>query len=113
MTLTEQQMPVHAHVVDTSGASGTVRCRDATGNQATPGGHVPAMGTPYVPFIDDPLSAGGTTVKAVHIAELRSRIDTLRATVALGPYPYGGPGPGARGEIPRCRGPIRRCGSDR
>jgi hypothetical protein len=34
-------------------------------------------------FTDDPLTALGTLVKAVHITELRQRIDTLRARVAL------------------------------
>ena len=35
-------------------------------------------------FTDDPLSAGVTVIKAVHITELRARINTPRARVNLG-----------------------------
>ena len=37
-------------------------------------------------FTDDPLIAGSSAIKAVHITELRTRIDALRARYALGPY---------------------------
>jgi hypothetical protein len=43
--------------------------------------------TPVVPFTDDPLP-GGTLVKAVHVAELRTRINAVRARVGLAAYPY-------------------------
>jgi subtilisin family serine protease len=36
-------------------------------------------------FTDDPLIAGATPVRALHITELRARIDTQRARVALEP----------------------------
>jgi hypothetical protein len=42
------------------------------------------------PFTDDPLSAG-TLIKAVHITELRSRIDAIRAARGLPAFSYGDP----------------------
>ena len=37
-------------------------------------------------FTDDPLSAGTTSIKAIHITELRSRIDALRVHFGLAAY---------------------------
>jgi 6-phosphogluconolactonase (cycloisomerase 2 family) len=42
-------------------------------------------------FTDDPLTALTAVIKAVHITELRSRIDAVRAQYGLGPYPYTDP----------------------
>jgi hypothetical protein len=42
-------------------------------------------------FTDDPLVLGTTPVKAIHINELRSRINAVRAGVGLGAYPYTDP----------------------
>lgn len=39
-------------------------------------------------FTDDPLQAGVTPIKAVHITELRSRIDTLRVRYGLAAYSW-------------------------
>jgi hypothetical protein len=39
-------------------------------------------------FTDDPLIAGSSVIRAVHIAELRSRIDAVRARFLLGAYQY-------------------------
>jgi hypothetical protein len=39
-------------------------------------------------FTDDPLSAGTTPIKAVHLTELRTAIDTLRGRAGLGPGTY-------------------------
>ncbi len=39
-------------------------------------------------FTDDPLTPGETFIKAVHITELRSRIDAARAAKGLGAYSY-------------------------
>jgi hypothetical protein len=46
--------------------------------------------TPTAGFTDDPVRAGafGTTIKAVHITELRSRIDAVRIAHGLGAYTY-------------------------
>jgi len=42
-------------------------------------------------FTDDPLVAGSTAIKAVHITELRSRINAIRSTLGLGTYSYTDP----------------------
>lgn len=39
-------------------------------------------------FTDDPLFLNITTIKAVHITELRTRIDAVRATYLLPPFAY-------------------------
>jgi hypothetical protein len=39
-------------------------------------------------FEDDPLAAGSTLVKVVHVTELRQRIDDLRARYALGAFAW-------------------------
>jgi uncharacterized repeat protein (TIGR03803 family) len=54
------------------------------------GGHVYRMRVPAVAFTDDPVVSGSTVIKAVHITELRSRIDVVRAAYGLGGYPYTG-----------------------
>ena len=41
-----------------------------------------------VPFTDDPLIAGSSVIRAVHIMELRSRIDAVRVRFGLGAYPF-------------------------
>jgi hypothetical protein len=49
----------------------------------------------YTPFTDDDLTAGVTPVRAVHVTELRNRIDAVRARYGLEVYAYGpavGPG---------------------
>ena len=47
-------------------------------------------------FTDDPLISGVTLVKAIHIAELRARIDLLRVARQLAPFGWSDPalGPG-------------------
>ncbi len=46
--------------------------------------------TSYTPatFTDNPLAAGSTTVKALHITELRTAINSYRASVGLGAYSW-------------------------
>jgi glucose/arabinose dehydrogenase len=39
-------------------------------------------------FTDDPLLAGSTVVKTIHVTELRARIDALRSVVALPPFTW-------------------------
>lgn len=39
-------------------------------------------------FIDDPIVPGITVVRAVHITELRQRVDALRITRGLRPFPW-------------------------
>jgi hypothetical protein len=52
-----------------------------------------ALGTP-AGFTDDPLSSRVTIVRAVHITELRLRIDALRARFGLSGYAWTDPGLG-------------------
>lgn len=40
------------------------------------------------PFADGPLIAGSSVIRAVHVTELRTRIDALRARYGLAPYAY-------------------------
>ena len=42
-------------------------------------------------FTDDPIVAAATPIRAVHIQELRARIDTVRARYGLAPFAYGNP----------------------
>jgi subtilisin-like proprotein convertase family protein len=42
-----------------------------------------------VPFTDDPLVAGSTLVRAIHVTELRSRIDAIRIAKGLGVFAWG------------------------
>jgi hypothetical protein len=42
-------------------------------------------------FADDPLTAGSSLIRAVHITELRSRIDALRARFGLPAFSYTDP----------------------
>jgi len=44
-----------------------------------------------VPFADDPLDAGQSVVRAVHITELRARIDALRSRSALQAFAWTDP----------------------
>jgi len=46
---------------------------------------------PVVPFTDDPLSAGSTFIQAVHITELRTRVDAIRAAWSLSAFSYTDP----------------------
>ena len=47
-----------------------------------------AVSAPPPVFTDDPLTAGSTVVKAVHVNELRTAIDTLRSRYGLGSFPW-------------------------
>jgi hypothetical protein len=40
------------------------------------------------PFIDDPLITGITMIRALHITELRTRIDALRARFGMAPFAW-------------------------
>jgi hypothetical protein len=47
-----------------------------------------ALFTVVGPFTDDPLIVGSTVVKAIHVTELRSRIDTQRTRFGLSDFPW-------------------------
>jgi microcystin-dependent protein len=66
------------------------RCRNGAGNQLTPVGNVPAI-DPNPAFTDASLAAGLPPVRAVHITELRNRVDVLRASAGLQPYAWTDP----------------------
>jgi hypothetical protein len=66
----------------------TVAAQNAAGNVTTAGVTVARMA---LMFTDDPLAAGSTLIKAVHITELRAVIDSLRATGGLAAFPWTDP----------------------
>jgi hypothetical protein len=67
----------------------TVTARDAAGNTATAIVTVTLSST--LTFTDDPLVAQSTTVKAVHIAELRAAIDAVRVASGLATFAWTDP----------------------
>ena len=64
---------------------GAMPVPDPPGNHRT---DVFLVGLSAGAFTDEPLTAGVTPVKAVHITELRTRIDVLRVGVGLPTYPW-------------------------
>jgi uncharacterized repeat protein (TIGR03803 family) len=46
---------------------------------------------PPTPFTDNSLTAGSSVIRAVHISELRTRIDAQRTKFGLAAYPYTDP----------------------
>ena len=101
-----QPYAITSHVVAGGGAT------SSSGGAYTVGGTIgqadasaALTGSPYVvsggfwatlvssgsAFTDDPLTAGVTFVKAIHVSELRTRIDALRAHFGLGAAVYADP----------------------
>jgi microcystin-dependent protein len=92
VTLGVTQMPAHTHALDISGLTASARCKNGVANQRTPVAGVPAIEVSVIPpFTDDPLTAGSTMIRAVHITELRTRINALRARVNLGAFVFTDP----------------------
>lgn len=87
VALVVTQMPAHGHAINIAALTAAENCQNGIGSQLTPAGNVLAS-DPYTPFTDDALIARSTTVRAVHIMELRSRIDALRNGLMLPTYPY-------------------------
>ena len=54
-------------------------------------------------FSDVPLSQGVSVVRAVHLAELRSRIDAVRGRLGMAPYSYADPALAAGGTVIRAQ----------
>jgi hypothetical protein len=64
------------------------RCIASNSSGSTASQVVSATLTLYTPFTDNSLVPGSTAIKAVHVAELRTRINAVRARNALPPYAY-------------------------
>lgn len=87
-----------------TGQSVYIRARaySAEGNYNGSGSILQWVRDPYLaalPLTDDPLVAGVTPIKAVHIVELRARIDTLRGTYGIPAFPWADPSLSAGGPI--------------
>jgi microcystin-dependent protein len=91
VNLTATQMPAHNHAIDTSALTITARCKNGIANQASPQNAVPAAESWVTTFTDGTLTAGSSTVKALHVIELRSRIDALRGKYGLTAFSYTDP----------------------
>lgn len=61
----------------------------ATGGRATMSSYI------RMPFTDDPIVAGLTSIRAAHINELRARVDAVRVQRGLSAYSYSDPPPAA------------------
>lgn len=86
-TLVVTQVAPHAHTVDPTLITATARCRNGAGNQLSPVGNVMAIETAG-PYTDPALTPGSSLIRAAHVTELRSRIDTRRFQFNLGAFPY-------------------------
>lgn len=53
----------------------------------------------YAPFTNDPIVAGVTPVRAIHLNELRTRIDAIRTARGLASFGWSTPSPSAGGTI--------------
>ena len=60
-----------------------------------------ALGRVHPAFVDSPLLVGSTFVKAVHVAQLRSRVDALRVRCGLSTFSFTDPVLTARGTVAR------------
>ena len=67
----------------------TVTATDAGGSNGTATQSFTV--TVLQPFTDDPIVAGETPIRAVHVTELRTRIDGLRAAAGLGRFSWTDP----------------------
>ena len=90
VTITAAQMAQHTHPIALGSLNGTLRCRNGAGNQLTPVGTVPAIGA-FATLSDATLAVGSTPIRAVHITELRVRVNAVRAGVGLQPYAWADP----------------------
>ena len=70
-------------------ATVTVAATDAAGSSGTA---TQSFGVTVLrPFTDDPIVPGETPIRAVHVTELRTRIDGLRAAAGLGRFAWTDP----------------------
>jgi hypothetical protein len=86
--LLDTSWSVFYFVVSASMPTSSIEFR-STGASNTFGGYLDAVSLScYVPFTDDPLTPGVSVVRAVHIAEVRARIDALRSTHGLSAFAW-------------------------
>lgn len=91
----------HTMVDPTSGSNSFWTVQEFAKPQAAPtvGGSTSKWGTFWAkvnppggaPFTDDPLTPQVSVVKAVHVAELRTRVNAIRATHGLGAFSFTDP----------------------
>lgn len=89
VTLAATHLPSHTHAIDVSAVTASLKCKNGAGNQSSPVGTAVAVASDA--FTDTPLAAGVTTIKAVHIVELRTRVNNLRAQYLLPVFSYTDP----------------------
>jgi hypothetical protein len=92
---TSSNVPWMTITAGTGVGAGTVTYNIAPNAAGTRVGRLTIAGQPVTVtqvsaslFTDDPLTSSVTPIRAVHISELRQRIDALRARQGLGPYPW-------------------------
>jgi PGAP1-like protein len=103
LTLVGLGLPAFVSVVDAGGGIGQIHLAptvasighysivvSAADDGAPPleSGRIVSVTVAGPPFTDDPLLAGQTAVKAVHVLELRARIDVLRARNGLSAFTW-------------------------
>ena len=77
------------------GTVGQPAIGSATAGTYTLSSGLGVAGSSSLPFADQPLLAGVTVVRAVHVSELRTRIDALRVRFGLGSFAYTAGAPAA------------------
>jgi hypothetical protein len=86
--------PMSNGFVDSTAAGNTTwyyRVQAANASIVTAPGDVVSATVQRTVFSDDPLAAGTTVIRTVHIMELREAINTMRARGALAPFPFTDP----------------------
>lgn len=89
VTLAATHLPSHTHAIDASAVTASLKCKNSAGNQSSPIGTAVAIASDA--FTDTALTAGVTTIKAVHVVELRTRVNNLRAQNLLSAFSYTDP----------------------
>jgi microcystin-dependent protein len=87
VTLSSSHLPAHTHAIDISGMTATARCSTGAANQVTPVGNVFAIEA-VATFTDPSLTVGSSQMRAVHVVELRARINAMRTHFSLAPFSY-------------------------
>jgi hypothetical protein len=75
-------------VTPASGQSGVLTITVSVGDGAATTDTAFELRVTYEPFTDDTLTSGQTMMRAVHITELRTRIEARRSAAGLGSFSY-------------------------